>query len=97
MTQVAKLASEDRKLNNTFSFFILMVSLFSLFFLFVPVLHLYGYRLYGDKADIFVRQVGVDSLSMLIGLLGFFTVMALVRLHRRLSAIEKAILSGETG
>lgn len=70
----------------SFSFFIFMVSFLSLFLLFVPVLHLYV-----KKANVFALQVGVDSLSMIIGLLGFFTVMALVQLHRRLSAIEKAI------
>lgn len=78
------------KFISAFSFFIPMVSLYSLFFLFVPVVHLYE-----NKANVFALQVDVDNLSMIIGLPGVFTVMALVQLHRRLSAIEKAILSGK--
>lgn len=76
------------KFINAFSFF--MASFFSMFLLFVPVLHLYENE--ANVTNVFALQLGVDSLSMIIGLLGFFTVMALVQVHKRLSAIEKAIL-----
>jgi hypothetical protein len=76
---------------NFYSYFSLGVALFfSLFFLIAPLLHLFE-----NRADAFVRQVGLDSMSVMIGLLGFFLLSAFLGLHRRLSAIEKGTSIGK--
>lgn len=67
-----------------FSFSIGMALFFALFFLIDPIFHLLQ-----NRADALVRQVGLDSMSVMIGLMGFFVVTALLRLNRRLTAIEK--------
>lgn len=79
----SRAAKEAHNMNLSFALF--FVAFCSLFFLAVPVLHLFQ-----NRADVLVRQVGVDSISTIVGLMGLFTVSALLRLHRRLSELEKA-------
>lgn len=77
-------ASSRGGVSVIFSFSIGMALFFALFFLIDPIFHLFQ-----NRADVLVRQVGLDSMSVMMGLLGLFVVSALLRLHRRLTAIEK--------
>jgi hypothetical protein len=70
-----------------FSLAMSLLVFYSLLFLAIPTYHLLSHRDLLQPA----LKVSLDSLSTIIGVFGFFTCGALSALHRRLTALEKAM------
>ncbi len=66
--------------------------LYSLLFFAIPIYHQVKDR---DLRP--VLTINLDSLSMLVGLLGIAVITAVTSLHRRIASLEKAISTGPQG
>ncbi len=75
-----------------FSMCVLMLVVGILIFLGLPIYH--------QMADRDLRPaltINLDSLSMLVGLLGVSVLSTVVSLHRRIASLEKAASTGPQG
>ncbi len=68
---------------------VFMLVFYSLFFFALPIYHQVTNR---DLQQ--ALKINVDSLSILVGLLGVSVITAVVSLHRRIASLEKAASTG---
>ncbi len=66
--------------------------LYTLLFFAIPIYHQVKDR---DLRP--VLTINLDSLSMLVGLLGIVVITAVTSLHRRIASLEKVISTGPQG